>query len=253
MVARNLFLLFLNCFPWPCLGTAWYSLSCKHYSWAQFVKPCALSRKISFSALLRLSEIDFAHHVTLHACNYVGLRIFDIMSVCNTCTYCIYYRTWLKGGSQVVWMLQAKPNRSSKQEQQQNRPNLPSPLQYVEEQLCASEVTLYAGTHNSKSKIFMKNSIPCVSERIWKGCVNVSTAIRSRWTQLFPTLSEMVTHISSIPLSNGIPRPIRIVFHSPRIARFTPPPLSSSWNMGTVENAFKQVWRAMQKQQLRIP
>ena len=69
--------------------------------WIQ-LQEIALCRKISLSALLRLSEIDFAHHVTLHVCNYVGLRIFDIMSVCNTCTYCIYYRTWLKGGSQVV-------------------------------------------------------------------------------------------------------------------------------------------------------
>ena len=71
------------------------TLSCLFFSGPNFItslnkcfdvilcSPCALSRKISFSALLRLSEIDFAHHVTLHVCNHVGLRIFDTMFMCK--------------------------------------------------------------------------------------------------------------------------------------------------------------------------
>ena len=34
------------------------------------------------------------------------------------------YRVRLKGGPQVVWMLQVRPGRSGKQQQQQNSPNL---------------------------------------------------------------------------------------------------------------------------------
>ena len=34
------------------------------------------------------------------------------------------YRARLKGGPQVAWMLQAKPDRSGKQQHKQNSPNL---------------------------------------------------------------------------------------------------------------------------------
>ena len=40
----------------------------------------------------------------------------------------VTYRSWLKAGLHVVWMLQAKPRRSKEQQQQQSSPNLGSTL-----------------------------------------------------------------------------------------------------------------------------